>query len=382
MPATDPVRITLVADPASALPLARALAAAPGARLRLRDPADFSADDARTSDLLVLEGWVPDGALPAAPAVLLVDPPRLPDGAVDGTLADPRLSSTDPSSPILAGVDLTALAIEADGARRLSLPTALAPVASTPDGPLLAAGSSGGQRVAVLAFDPARSTLPQLAALPILISNLVGFSQEWVASVAVAGEPLPVDQPPGWETTVTRQGGGAADLVAAGEGGLATLKLGRPGLYEAVQSDGTERRERTVAVNLDLTAAEPGPPVDLALPPASAGAEPEPLWPWVLGLALLVLVAEWVYAARLRRSTAASILGLVAVAPPRRRPCGARARAPLARPGGAAGRPLGEPRPGRPGDRARMAPGVDAGAGGRRRGDGRRARSASPGVPS
>jgi hypothetical protein len=123
--------------------------------------------------LTVFDHWLPGGGIPPAGAVLLVDPPALPGGSVAGPLSDPVLSGTDDTSTLLTGVDLTSLSVPASATRRITPPQWMAPVAWTPGGPLLVAGASGRQRVAVLAFDPARSNLPSLAAFPILLQNLL-----------------------------------------------------------------------------------------------------------------------------------------------------------------------------------------------------------------
>jgi hypothetical protein len=86
--------VTLVGDPATAKPLAQALAAAPGVNLELRTRATYHRSDALRSDLVVLDGWIPPTGLPPAPAVALIAPPRLPGGAVGGPLSAAPVSST------------------------------------------------------------------------------------------------------------------------------------------------------------------------------------------------------------------------------------------------------------------------------------------------
>jgi hypothetical protein len=169
----SPTRVTLVGEPADALPVARALAAVAGVRLRLRTPGDYRARDARESDLVVLDRSLPGGSLPSAPGVLLIDPPRVPGGHVGAAMRESVLSGGDPTSPLLEGVELSSLALDAGGARVLSLPAGLRWIAWSPEGPLLASGLDAGRRLAVLAFDPAKSDLPQLPAFPLLIANLL-----------------------------------------------------------------------------------------------------------------------------------------------------------------------------------------------------------------
>ena len=77
-------RITLVGNRTRALPLARALASVPDVKLRLRTAHTYQPTDPGTSDLLVLDGFMPKGGLPDAPGLLLVNPPSFPGGRALG----------------------------------------------------------------------------------------------------------------------------------------------------------------------------------------------------------------------------------------------------------------------------------------------------------
>ena len=201
--------VTLVGDPSSALPLAQAFASVPGVTLLLRTPKSYRARDARASELVVLDGSLPAHGLPGSPAVLLIDPPALPEGTVGAPIAEPTISGSAPGAALLEGVDLTSLNIDRATARSLTLPPWMQPVVWTPDGPLLAAGDNGSQRVAVLAFDPPHSNLAQLAALPILARNLVGWADGW-ASLRADGS-LSVDALPGGSRATIVGARGATD---------------------------------------------------------------------------------------------------------------------------------------------------------------------------
>ena len=218
--------VTLVGDPATAKPLAQALAAASGVTLNLRTPATYRRRDALASDLVVLAGWLPAAGLPPAPAVLLVAPPRLPGGAVTGTLAASGVSSTAEGDALVAGVDLRSLSIDRGAAMRLVLPRWLGPVISSPGGALLAAGDNGRQRVAVLAFDPARSNLTQLPAFPILARNLERWAAGWT-SVGDRGSLMINSLPGATRATVTDAKGAARAVVLNGRAaGVADLAAG------------------------------------------------------------------------------------------------------------------------------------------------------------
>jgi von Willebrand factor type A domain/Aerotolerance regulator N-terminal len=295
LPAASGERVTLVGERDEALPLARALAAVPGVKLALRTPASYRAAAARGSDLLVLDGFLPKGGLPAAPSLLLVDPPRLPGGEVDGKLADSRLSGERSDSPPLGGVGLESLTIGAGAARQLTPPDWLGAVAWSPDGPLISAGTEGGQRVAALSFQPAESNLPQLDAFPLLVAKIVAWTREWAPAAASAGEPAPVAVPPGTASATVSNGDARRTLAA--EAGTATVALPRPGLYVVRERGPWGTRTRTIAVNAGLAPRPAGEPVDLAAPDPR-GAGHTDLWPWALGAALLVLAAALLYELR------------------------------------------------------------------------------------
>jgi Ca-activated chloride channel homolog len=185
LPGTGRADVTIAGNGAAMGALARAFRAMPGVTARVLDSGQYrKAPALRRAGLLVLDHWLPPGGIPStAPAVLLVDPPALPGGGrPGGPLADPVLSGLDDTSPLLAGVDLTSLSVPASATERVTVPAWLAPVAWTPSGPLLAAGVAGpGQRrIAVLAVDPARTNLPQLAAFPIMLQDIV----RWAVSPA------------------------------------------------------------------------------------------------------------------------------------------------------------------------------------------------------
>ncbi|MDO8210592.1 BatA domain-containing protein [Conexibacter sp. CPCC 206217] len=257
----EPASVTLVSSRPSTQPLSRALTSVPGVTLRLVSPTDYSDDDSAAADLVVFDRWAPDGALPDAPATLLVDPPRLPDGHVGAALADPELSGEDAADPLLAGVDLDGLAIATGGAHSITLPPALRAIAWAPGGPLIAAGQpAADRRIALFAFDPEASTLPQLPAFPILIANVVAWS---------LGE-----LPDGATGSVTAGGAGPV----AGSGGVGGAGGDAAGADDAVASDGSP--------TLVLRATDGGA--------AAPGRRPG-WWPLLLAAALLVLLAEWAY---------------------------------------------------------------------------------------
>jgi hypothetical protein len=309
VPTARATAVTLVSDAGRASAPARALAAVPGVRLRLVTPAAYrrsQVDATGGTDVLVLDR-VGAGSPPAVPSLLLLAPPALPGGRVGAPAADAAVTATADDDPLLAGVDLAGLVVDAGAARRLSLPAALAPVVSAAGGPLLSAGILNGQRLAVLAFDPRRSTLPALAAFPTLIANLVAWGRgATTAGAREVGGAWAVALPSGTSATVTP---GGRTLRAPDGGGVVAVPLDRPGLVTVTERGAWGTSTQTVAATVAApgTAASAAPPVALRPPPAAgaSGGRSE-RWPWLVALALAVLVAEAAVALRLRRPSGAA----------------------------------------------------------------------------
>jgi hypothetical protein len=166
------------------------------------------------------------------------------------------------------------------------------PVISATVGPLVLAGERDGKRYAAFGFD----LLPYLGKknLPtsILTLNLLGWLADQAGQppslktgtfLALSGESASVRLPNG------------ATLIPVG--GAVSLK--KQGVYTVCENGG----ERRIAVN--LTNAEEsrlGRPLLLAslTPPAPVALETtgQPLWPWLLLAALLLLGLEWWFSAR------------------------------------------------------------------------------------
>jgi len=296
--------ITLVGNRTRALPLARALASVPGVKLRLRTPQTYEPTDPGTSDLLVLDDFVPKGGLPKAPALLLVNPPSFPTGRQDQEsdqqqdqkMHDSRLSGTEAASPLLEGTDISSLTIGAGAARRLTLPATMTAAAWSAEGPLIASGTDGGSRVAVMAFEPSESNLPQLAAFPVLIDNIVAWSQRLAPQSAVAGAPFALVEPAGTTAaSLAPAAGGSARKLKVAAGGEIPVAIARPGNYTIALEGPWGTRELALSVNPGAAAA-PGAPVDLGAPAPPAHAGHTDLWPWLLAAALLLLIGEALYA--------------------------------------------------------------------------------------
>lgn len=289
-------RITLVGNRTRALPLARALASVPDVQLRLRTPQTYKGTDPGTSDLLVLDGFMPKGGLPEAPGLLLVNPPRVAGGEVIGKMKDSRLSGFEAADPLLEGVDLASLTIGAGASKRLALPGSLSAAAWSAEGPLIAAGTESGSRLAILSFEPSESNLPQLAAFPALIDNIVAWSQRLAPQNAAAGVPFTLAEPPGTtKATLAAAAGGGAESLDVAPGGEVPVSVRRPGNYGIELGGPWGTRTLALAVNPGA-APVASAAIDLTAPAPTEDAGHTDWWKWVLVAALVALIIEAIYA--------------------------------------------------------------------------------------
>jgi hypothetical protein len=298
--ASEPLTVTLVGEPSDAQVVAEAFAAVPGVHLRLRTPRTYRAADARTSGLTVLDGWLPRSGLPPSASVFLIDPPRIPGGRVGGQLAETVVSGTDQAADLLDGIDLSSLSVDSGSAHAVTLPSYMSALAWSPSGPLVATGQNGLQRVAILTFDPARSDLPQLQAFPLLAENLVRWAAAWAPATTPAGEPFIVDAAPGVRRLTLALAGQPLRTISL-HSAAQSITLERPGLYSLTETGSHLSRSATVAVDVGQPAASPSATADLTGLRALPATRSSDVAPWLLAIALLVLIFEWGYWLALRR---------------------------------------------------------------------------------
>lgn len=301
------LQVTVVGSLSGTARVRQALASLPNVVARYLAPRQYTLDQAQRSDLLILDGWRPPGSLPETPALLFINPPSLPMGSVNGSLTDTTISGVDSSSSLLSGVDLTSLDVPPDTAAAVTPPPWVTPVVWAADGPLLAAGTDGTRRVAVLAFDPAATNLTQLGAFPLLLWNIAQWSQAWLPMSAGTGEDVLIADPPATSVQVVRVMPGGRDVsqetIAGAQGRPVTFEPLQPGVYRVVERGPWGSRSRQIAANADTEVKPAGGAVQLGLVETRGGAglvvtrEVSSWWPWIGLVALLAIVAEWLYLA-------------------------------------------------------------------------------------
>ncbi len=283
--------------------LSRALEVQPGVELQVDTP-EMSQHDPAEFDLVIFDGL--PAALTAWPVanVLIVNPPLghplLPAQGFERNLRpDP-----DSASALLAGIDLSGVYF--GRAPQLDLPewSQVDLRAVSPSGnedaatPLLFHGSDGDSRLVVWAFDLADSNLPARLALPILTANTLStLLSPSPPAVVPVGEPVSIDD----NYTVEIPGGRQlTPTQLTGEAGLTFAHTKQPGLYRIYNQQAEPVAGFAVHAGsaLESNLTEPLQPelLDITDVPAQTALAPqieiEDIWPWLAGLALVVVVAE------------------------------------------------------------------------------------------
>lgn len=171
-------------------------------------------------------------------------------------------------------------------------------------GPLVFAGETGGRRIAVLTFDLRESDLPLQVAYPILFSNLINYLVPPAAFDATQalhpGESLSIVPPPGVERIVIASPSNKAYTLLPTAATLTFTDTDELGYYAVNFISKDTSQVEYFAVNLfDPTESDIRPRETLQIgrttvtPAASNQIGVRELWPWLAGLALLVLLVEW-----------------------------------------------------------------------------------------
>ncbi|HEY4025249.1 MAG TPA: BatA and WFA domain-containing protein [Candidatus Dormibacteraeota bacterium] len=270
----------------------RALKLRPGLDVTTVKPADYRPGK---YDLVVFDGFVPPGKLPE-PA-LLIDPPAGQGPVPLGGQIDPgAVLPADVRDALLRDVSLRDVHVQSAGSVRV--PAGWRTVISAAADPLLLV-SEGDPRDAVMTFDLHHSDLPLRAAFPILVQNLLdyllpgGFENQVFApgqAVGLIAEPdarwADVSGPDGHTTRLTPPFPPftATDL---------------PGVYTVRQQLTSGVRLSRFVVQLQdagISRIAPGAAPLIQEADRQRGALARgtlEIWPWLVAVALVALVAEW-----------------------------------------------------------------------------------------
>ncbi|MBK7916402.1 MAG: BatA and WFA domain-containing protein [Chloroflexi bacterium] len=276
----------------SVLPGIEAFKAAPGTDLTQE-----------TYDLLVFDGVPLPSPLPQAD-MLLINPPPGSGGdlfSVGGVFSD-TVAVRLADSPLLQFVDWRdvhirqATAVDAPWAR---------PLVEASGGPLLLTGEQNGQRIALLTFDLRDSDLPLQIAFPILMANITGWLSPGRAFDAPAGlrpgDPVTISPSASATAVIVEKPDGRVWTADVGEDALIFAETNQLGLYRvSLRDEQGTRPAGSFAVNLFSpaeSAIQPAASLSIGQVTADTTAEgnvgQREWWPWLVAVAILILMVEW-----------------------------------------------------------------------------------------
>lgn len=292
LPALTAVPVLLVSPSTGA---ARSLRQIPNLTIESVSPQDYSPAKAGGFPLVLFHLTTPE-TLPPTNAAFILPPDGNTLFPLGKAAARPAVTQWLTAHPLTRYVTFSLLSpAYAQALLPVSWCTA---VISGTGGPLVLAGESEGRRYVAVGFDVLPYLGKQNLPTSILTLNILG----WLADQA--------GQPPGLKTGVLLPVAGESTRVQLPNGEAVsphggTIPLNSQGIYTLNENES----ERRLAVN--LTNAEEsrlGRSLSLATIPSPPPVAPEttgqPVWPWLLMAALLLLGAEWWLVERKRRSVA------------------------------------------------------------------------------
>lgn len=243
------------------------------------------------ADVLIFDRFAPVLA-PRAPALLFLPPDVDWLARTLEVVEAPELPDWDRAHPMLRFVALEDLRI--DRAARIA-PPAPQIVVGNESLPLVVV-SDEQERMVRVSFALEDSNFPLHPSFPIFLSNAMGWLMD--EQVAMSSAPGRVEVPIAGATVTDLEGN---DIVASPLSDRTVFVADEPGLYTAVAANNRRVRvavnvastERSSVNDSGLGSAE----ITAAATTVVAGAEPGPsdeLWIFLLVLALLLVVAEWV----------------------------------------------------------------------------------------
>ncbi len=254
-------------------------------------------------DLYVFDGILLPEPPPAAD-LLIINPPTGTDNdllTVSGVFSDTtaiRLAN----SPLLQFVDWREVNIRE--AKEVLAPWA-DPLVQAEGGALLLTGERNGHRIAILPFSLNDSDLPLQIAFPILMANITSWLNPGRAFDAPTGlqpgDPVSIVPGAGTTAVLVTKPNGTGWQMDVGEEPVFFTETDQLGLYSVMLRDANgDRPAGSFAVNL-FNPAESAiePAASITIGQTTVETEPEgdigqrEFWPWLLAIALVILLIEW-----------------------------------------------------------------------------------------
>ncbi len=250
--------------------------------------------DASVFDCIISEGAVDAEILKSTKPLLAINPPDV-EGAWQrvGERERPLITSVDRSHPVNNYLSYADLHIESATARRID--SWLRPVVTSGNDALVSAGDTGGRRVVMISFDPARSDLPLKVEFPILLFNSINWLAGREASASDravrVGSPFTI-QTSGPSVSITTPDGEASEVEAREQTAVFADTL-RAGVYQVSGSP------PFAASLLSEAESDTTPRESIKTREGEISGEAETFyserewWRWIAMLALAALAAEW-----------------------------------------------------------------------------------------
>jgi hypothetical protein len=283
--------------------LERALALLPNVQLYEVKPIDFVPNSGQY-DMVVYDQWLPKTVPAGASLVFAAINGDMPVEAAGDSIHSSQIVDWNESDPLLGYVDLSSVHINVAAAATPTLWGTT--VADMNHGPAIVKGTQQGRSIVWVAFAPSNSDLPLQVGFPILLSNIVntltdseaGLSQENVTGAPVLLPPTST----AWH--VTDPSGTTTDTFCNANSGCEYTNTMTAGIYNAQSANG----KYVFACNLASTQGTDISVKDHLLPITSSGGEGihrlryrTDLAPWISGLALCIILVEWlIYNRQLR----------------------------------------------------------------------------------
>jgi hypothetical protein len=286
-------------------PLESALKACPLARLDVRTPAEFDANQAAMEaqmpyDVVILDRHAP-AKLPRGRYLVFGQPPPASSAKAGPELKNQQVVDWRGRHPVLQYVNLTNLF--AAKCWKLELPAGGAVLAEFGSGPALALLSREGSVFLLAPFDCLETNWPFEPGFVLFCYNATSFlgadaRQEQAGALRV-NEPLSLEHlPAGTQAQLSGPGIAPQTLMASPSGAIRFGGANRAGVY---QMDVKGRPAARFPVNLlDAQESDIAPADELALAgqkiaaQAGSGKANLELWPWLALLGLGLILLEWI----------------------------------------------------------------------------------------
>lgn len=293
-----------------------ALEGLPYGELASLSPAEFeSRGGAGAFDVVILDGWLPEGPLPAGNYLVLGGVPAGLGLTVTGEGGAGEIVDWNEEHPVMRDLELGGrVAIARAPSVAAEQGAGVVVLAETARGPVIFDASTGMARAIAVAFDPDSSSWPFDVSYVVFLASAVdalgGVTGGATAGSVRPGGTLSERLPIGARGVgLAMPGGQRMNLEPAPDGrvafgpvpgaGVYTLTWRGPaGITDEVDGDVVTRR---VAVNLldplesDIRSAAvlPFASGDIAALAAGEAQSPRRLWPWLLLAALAICLFEW-----------------------------------------------------------------------------------------